>query len=200
MKTELKSSILNKIKTEKLKAFSCYDFTNLASYKTISKCLERMEDSGEVTRIMQGVYCLSTIDKMLKLPILPTIDDVANCLARKHKWQICPSGNLALNIMGLSTQVPANYVYLSSGPYKEYTIYGIKVCFKRTTTREIVDYSYKTQLLIQCIKALGKDAVDGKVIDLLKNKLTPAEKEKALRETLVTQTWIRNLIVAICGE
>lgn len=200
MKTELKATILNKIKKENLKAFSCYDFTDLSSYKTISKCLERMEDNKEITRITQGIYCLSTFDEYLNLPVLPSINDVAKCLARKHKWIIAPSGNLALNLMNLSTQVPANYVYLSSGPYKEYKIYEINVSFKRTTTREIIDYSEKTLLLIQCIKAIGKNRIDEKTINNLRKQLSSKEKEKALNESLTIQTWIRNIIVLICEE
>ena len=200
MKTELKSLILQKIKKENLKVFSCYDFIDIAPYKTINKSLERMEDSGEVKRIIQGVYCLCLFDDFLKLPILPSIDDVANCIARKHKWSICPSGNLALNLMGLSTQVPASYLYLSSGPYKNYVIYNNKVSFKRTMTKEIIDFSYKTLLLIQCIKALGKDNINKEIMNLLKSKLSEKDKEKALNETLTTQIWIRDIIVSICQE
>jgi len=199
MKTELKPLILSKIKTKSLKAFSCYDFTEFAPYKTISKCLERMEDSSEITRIIQGVYCLSKIDKVLNLPILPTIDDVVQCIARKHKWIICPSGNLALNLMGLSTQVPASYIYLSNGPYSEYLVYGIKVLFKRTMNREITNYSYKTMLLIQCIKSLGEETEKTTLIKL-RNKLSSKEKQKALKETSAIQSWIRNKIILICKE
>ena len=123
MKTDLKTLILKRIQDAPLKAFSCYDFTDLASYKAISKCLERLEDNGEIKRIIQGIYSLNAFDDVLKLPILPSVDDVVNCLARKHRWILCPTGNAALNAMGLSTQVPASYSYLSSGPYKNYLIY-----------------------------------------------------------------------------
>ena len=200
MKTELKALILHKIKKEKLKAFSCYDFIDIASYKAISKILERMEDSGETIRILNGVYCLYLFDDTLKLTILPSIDDVVNCIARKHKWSVCPSGNFAINLMGLSTQVPASYSYLSSGPYKEYVIFNNKVHLKRTMTKEIIDYSYKTLLLIQCIKALGKENINEETIRLLKRKLSEKDKEKALNETLTTQIWIREIVVSICKE
>ena len=200
MKTELKNLILQRIKEKKLKAFSCYDFTDLASYKTISKCLERFEDSQGIKRIIQGVYCLNLFDDVLKLPILPSIDDVVNCLARKHKWVICPTGNTALNVMGLSTQVPASYLYLSSGPYKKYVIYSTPVSLKRTMTREMIDYSYKTLLLIQCIKAIGKDNVSDSDITILRNRLSTSEKINALNETTIIQAWIRQIIICICRE
>lgn len=200
MKTELKSLILKRIKDNNYRAFSCYDFTDLASYKTISKCLERLSDSGDITKIITGIYCLSLFDKTLSLPILPSIDDVVNCLARKHKWIICPTGVTALNVMGLSTQVPANYTYLSNGPYKQYYIYETPVTLKRTMNRELGDYSYKTLLLIQCIKALSMTDISEKDIRHLSNVLSDIDKSTALNETTSIQTWIRNIIIEICKE
>ena len=200
MKTELKKLILQRIRDKKLKAFSCYDFTDLASYKAVSKCLERLEESQEIKRIIQGIYSLNLFDDILNLPILPSIGDIVNCLARKHKWIICPTGNTALNMMGLSTQVPASYSYLSSGPYKSYLIYDIPVSLKRTMARELIDYSYKTLLLIQCIKAIGKDNITEEEIIILRNKLNPIDKRRALEETPILQAWIRKIVVLICKE
>ena len=200
MKTELKDLILKRIEEKNLKAFSCYDFTDLASYKTISKCLERLEDTKEIKRVHKGIYSLNLFDDVLNLPVLPSIDDVVNCLSRKHKWIICPTGNAALNVMGLSTQVPASYTFLSSGPYKNYLIYDVRVSLKRTMTRELIDYSYKTMLLIQCIKAIGQDNITYEDMTILKNKLSPTDKITALVETLTIQAWIRKIIVSICKE
>ena len=146
------------------------------------------------------MYCLNFFEDDLKLPILPSIDDVVNCLARKNKWIICPTGNVALNLMGLSTQVPAAYTYLSSGPYKKYMIYEVSVSLKRTMTRELIDYSYKTLLLIQCIKAIGKDNITDNELTILRNKLSQTDKTNALKETALIQAWIRKIIVLICKE
>ena len=102
--------------------------------------------------------------------------------------------------MGLSTQVPASYSYLSSGPYKKYSIYGTTVSLSRTMARELVDYSYKTLLLIQCIKTIGKDNIVYDDIIVLRKKLTLKDKKKALEETSLVQAWIREYIVLICKE
>lgn len=200
MKTELKNQILRRIKACNLKAFSCYDFTDLESYKAVSKCLERLEDSKIIIRIIQGIYCLNRFDDVLSLPILPSIDDVVSCLSRKHVWFICPTGVTALNIMGLSTQVPASYIYHSSGPYKKYLIYGTPVIFKRTMSRELISYSNKTLLLIQCIKEIGKDNITDDEILILKKRLSQNEKRIALQETTAVQSWIRKIIVLICED
>ena len=200
MKTELRNRIFKKIKDRNLRAFSCFDFTDLAPYKAVSKCLERLEDSQDIRRIIQGIYCLNLIDRDLQLPILPSIDEVVECLARKNKWIISPTGNTALNLMSMSTQVPAIYEYLSTGPYKEYVIYGIHVHLKRTMARELIDYSKKTLLLIQCIKAIGKENFDFDDVAALSLRLDSIDKKRALAETSGIQAWIRKIIVTICKE
>lgn len=67
-------------------------------------------------------------------------------------------------------------------------------------TRELIDYSYKTLLLIQCIKSIGKENIAEEDIVTLKNKLNTTDKKKALEETGVIQAWIRKIIVQICDE
>ena len=200
MKTELKELILKRIKDKKLKAFSCYDFTDLASYKTINKCLERLEDNGQIKRIVNGIFCLSLYDRKLGLPVYPSVNEVVNCLARKNKWIVCPTGNMALNLIGVSNQIPAKYVFLSNGPYKKYIIYGIEVILKHTMNRELFDCSYKTLVLIQSIKAFGEKHFGQYEIEYLKNKMSPIDKKAALNETSQVQSWIRNIVVKICEE
>lgn len=199
MKTDLKAKVLKRMQDSSLKAFSCFDFVDLSSYKTISKCLERLEDTKAIKRIIDGIYCLNITDESLNLPILPSVDDVASCLARKHAWTIFPSENVALNLMGLSEQVPSSYNYISSGPYKTYSIYGMEVSFKKVMSREIANHSFKTQLLIQCIKALGKGNLTEKEIEILRSNMTHEEKNNAFYESVTLQSWIRDIIVRVCG-
>ena len=198
MNPELRTGIIKTIKDRNLISFSCYDFVEHASYKAVNKCLERMEDEGFLVRIVPGIYCLYEFDASLNVKIYPSIDNIVHTIARKHRWTICPSGNTALNVMGLSTQVVASYTYLSDGPYKEYEILGNNVALKRTMNRDIAGLSYKTMLLVQCIKALGKDYISEKDKSKLSSKLTIDDKSAALSETTSIPAWIRNVVVDIC--
>ena len=200
MTTELKSLILKRIKKSNYKSFSCFDFTDLAQYKTVSKSLERLEDEGIIARITSGIYCVNEHDRVLNIKVLPPIDDLVHTIARKNKWTICPSGNTALNLFGLSTQVVATYTYLTNGPYKKYEILNNQIVLKRTSNRELMDYSPKTCLLIQCIKAIGKENINQTQIDILKSKLTNQERINAIKESSTIQIWIRKFILRICED
>ena len=97
-------------------AFSPRDFLDLGERPTIDSALHRLVQQGKIRRIIRGIYDFPRASKFLKGPLSPDIDQVARALARKFRWRIQPSGATALNILGLSTQVPARIVYRSDGP------------------------------------------------------------------------------------
>ncbi|MBN1578828.1 MAG: hypothetical protein JW913_19870 [Chitinispirillaceae bacterium] len=50
--------------------------------------------------------------KLTRKPLIPDIWSITQTIARKNGWKIVPSGEAALNALGLSTQVPGRYVFL----------------------------------------------------------------------------------------
>jgi hypothetical protein len=95
-------------------AFSQADFADLAARSTIDSALHRREREGLIRRVIRGIYDYPRHSKALGGPTSPNIDQVAHALARKFAWRIQPDGATAQNLLGLSTQVPARAVYLSS--------------------------------------------------------------------------------------
>ena len=58
--------------------------------------------------------------------------------------------------------------------------------------------SYKTALVVQALKALGNDNVDGSIITKLKKTLTNEEKKTMLTEAKAVTSWIYEYIKMIC--
>ena len=175
------------------------DFVDISDKTNINAYLARLAEEGLIRRVMRGVYYKAEYNEMLGEYVTPTVDNVAQALARNFGWTIVPCGDAALNILGLSTQVPATYVYVSDGTYKEYTFHNITIQFKRTTNREVSKLSYKTALVIQALKALGKDQIDDVVIHQLRNILTAEEKTTMLLEAKTATAWIYDYIKQICN-
>jgi len=82
--------------------------------KAVNKALERLVKTGEISRVSRGIYA-----RLKKHPVfgelLPGAEEIAKAIAKKDKARIIPTGVLALNALGLSTQVPLNVVYLTDG-------------------------------------------------------------------------------------
>jgi len=174
------------------------DFVDICDKTNINAYLARLAEEGLIRRVMCGVYYKAEYNEMLGEYVTPAVDNVAQALARNFGWTIVPCGDAALNILGLSTQVPATYVYVSDGTYKEYTFHNITIQFKRTTNREVSKLSYKTALIIQALKALGKDRIDDSIITRLQSILAAEEKAIMLLEAKTATAWIYDYIKQIC--
>ena len=180
--------------------FVSTDFTDITDKKTVNMGLIRLADEGLIKKILFGVYYKPEFSKLLGEAVAPSPNKVAHALARNFGWTIVPCGDTALNLLGLSTQVPSQWVYVSDGAYKEYTFDNTTIKFKRTTNKEISKVSYKTALTIQALKALGKENITEQVILRLKKILTDEEKEKMLAESKSATSWVLELIKVICKD
>lgn len=180
--------------------FVSTDFTDITDKKTVNMGLIRLADEGLIKKILFGVYYKPEFSELLGETVAPSPNKVAHALARNFGWTIVPCGDTALNLLGLSTQVPSQWVYVSDGAYKEYTFDNTTIKFKRTTNKEISKVSYKTALTIQALKALGKENITKQVISRLKKILTDEEKEKMLAESKSATSWVLELIKIICKD
>lgn len=178
--------------------FVATDFVDISDKTSINTYLTRLDEEKSLQRIMRGVYYKPEYNDFLGEYVAPEPDAVAHALARNFGWTIVPCGDTALNLLGLSTQIPAAWVYVSDGTYKEYTYEQTTIKFKRTTNKEISKLSYKTALVVQALKALGKDNVDAAVLTKLKNNLTDSEKQALLTEAKAATSWIYEYIKLIC--
>ena len=187
-------------KAENGSVFVSTDFTDITDKKTVNMGLIRLADEGLIKKILFGVYYKPEVSELLGEAVAPSPNKVAHALARNFGWTIVPCGDTALNLLGLSTQVPSQWVYVSDGAYKEYTFDNTTIKFKRTTNKEISKVSYKTALTIQALKALGKENITEQVILRLKKILTDEEKEKMLAESKSATSWVLELIKVICKD
>lgn len=177
--------------------FITSDFKDIASSDTANRALLRLEKGGIIRKVMRGIYERPKYSEVLEENIAPSPDKVAHAIARKYGWTIIPNGDTALNMLGLSTQVPAIWMYVSDGPYKEYEFNGITLKFKHTANKEISNTSYKTALLIQALKAVGKERVTISIIRKISTLLTEEEKRKMLDEAQYTTAWIYDVMKEI---
>ena len=110
--------------------FVASDFSHIAPINTVRQCLSRLEKSEQIVRVMRGVYYQPAYSELLQEYESPSPYHVAMALARNFGWAIAPSGAAALNMLGLSTQVPAHWSFISNGPYRSFS--GGTICGARS--------------------------------------------------------------------
>ncbi|HSA33670.1 MAG TPA: DUF6088 family protein [bacterium] len=174
--------------------FTPKDFLDLANHATVRQSLARFVEAGTIRRLLRGVYDYPAFSDFLKAPARPDPDAIARTIARAHGWTLLPAGETALNLLGLSTQVPAQWHYFSDGPSKRYEWSGGTIIFTRRANREIAGLSPKTVLVVQALKSLGKDRVDIEVMERLRRKLDRKERSRAVEEARYVTAWVYEVI------
>ena len=180
--------------------FIANDFLDIAEYETIRKALNRLSGEGRIQKVQRGIYCCPRFSEPLQEYEAPSPHQTALAIARKFNWNIAPSGETALNILGLSAQVPAKWSYVSDGAYNRFELGNTTIEFHHRNNREITGMSYMTALVIQSIKAMGRGRVDSAAIRRIRTSLTEEARQRLIEEAKPTTVWIYRVIRRICEE
>lgn len=171
------------------------DFTSCGEVKAVGKSLERLTDKGDIIRLARGIYTYPKIDTVLGLGmLLPSIEQIAETIARRDKARIVPTGAYAMNRLGISTQVPMNFVYLTDGaPRKVNLGNGRSIQFKYTTPKNLSFTNPLAMLVTFALKEIGKEHVTDDIANQIKNVLQKEQKEKVLADESLMPAWIRTI-------
>jgi hypothetical protein len=180
--------------------FSTKDFFDCGDRYAVNMALHRLRKSGVIRQILRGVYDYPRFSKLFNEPASPDPNDVAMTIARSFGWTICPSGETALNLLRLSTQVPAKLRYFTDGPSKKYQWQGTRLELSHRAIKETAGLSPRTALVVQALKALGKENTGKKVITVLQKELSEKEIQKALQETQFATNWIYDTLRRVAGK
>lgn len=181
-------------------AFTKTDFVAEFDEANIHQALSSLSKAGKIRRVCRGVYDYPGYSDLLQRQLSPDPDQVAQALARKFNWRIQPSGDAALNLLGLSTQVPGRWVYLSDGPGREYEIGTHALVFRQSALKDVGFKYRESGLIVQALKALGRERVDQSVIDRIRQQLPSKACERVLKDTRSVTGWIYDVIKRICRE
>jgi len=168
-------------------------FIDYGSSKAVNKALERLVEKKEIIRVARGIYTRPKTSELLGV-IYPTTDEIAITIAKRDKARIIPTGAYALNVLGLSTQVPLKVVYLTDGVNRQIYLGQRSILFKKTSPKNLAAIGEISALVIQALKSIGKDNAEEwqiqKMIELLK-KEQPSKLQHDIR---MAPEWIRKIM------
>lgn len=194
-------AIVDRIKEyEDGRVFIISDLADIATVKAIKMSMSRLVEEGKIKRVMRGVYEKPKYSKLLEEYVATDPEKVVEAISRNYGWTVAPCGNTALNLLQLSTQVSAVWSYVSDGPYREYEYGNVKIKFKHVANKETSGLSYITSLVIQAIKAIGKERIRENDIEKLKAVLTDRDKIMILKEAQSTTAWVYEIIKKVSDE
>ena len=181
-------------------AFSSKDFLDLGDRNSVDKTLSRLRVQRIIRRVATGIYDFPRKDEELGGKLSPDINQVAQAIARKNGVRIQPSGAQAANLLGLSTQVPAQVVYLTNGKSRTVDVADRMLIFKRAEPREMQPGSDMGILVTQALRYMGRDQVDKNVIDYLRRQLSDSDRKKLLKDARYLEDWIWEAVRRIASK
>ena len=200
MLESIDDKILTAIKKRgKGSVFSTEEYAHYGDPDAVQKALSRMARKGVLLHVCHGIYCYPKIDKDLGLGVLyPSYEDIAKVIAKRDKVRIFPAGALAQNMLGLSTQVPMNVVYLTDGSNRKVNIKtGRGILFRHVSPKKLSFNDKLAMLIATALRDMGEKNVTEEHRIQLKKVLEQHPEPFSTHDMKLMPLWIRNLITEI---
>lgn len=170
------------------------DFKDLASIATINQTLSRLTKQGILRRLGQGVYQYNPkIDKELGI-LNPSLEEIAEAIAKRDMVRIIPTGIYALQKLGLSTQMPMQAVYLTDGAPRKIKVGKRIITFKKTSPKKLLIKGKIDQLVIQALSELKVKNVTDAVIDKIFQALKNEDPALIRKDSMLAPEWIAKIL------
>jgi len=159
----------------------------------VGSTLAEMTDSGLLSKVAQGIYVKPRKSKFGL--VLPSIDKIVQAIAARDNAEVLPSGMTALNVLGFSTQVPMNYLYLTSGSERTIKLTNRQVILKRGVPK---NFSYKTRLialLAQALRTLKQENIGNSELQIIRELISKeTDKENLAKDVDILPIWMKKII------
>ncbi|MGO2852694.1 MAG: DUF6088 family protein, partial [Tetragenococcus koreensis] len=146
------------------------DFAKLGNDNAIRQGIYKLTQRGMLISLGNGMYKKANFNELLQKEVPVDPNQLAKAYARKKNWIIFPSKNLALNVLGLSTQVPNTYTYKSNGTNAEVQIANNRIVFEKVMPKNMAKNQI-SNIVIEAINYLGKETITNEDLRTIKNHL-----------------------------
>ncbi len=172
------------------------DFLDLGSRAAVDQALSRLVQRGLIRRLARGIYHHPKLNPKLG-SLNPSPQALAKTLADRTKSKLQLTGAHAANALGLTTQVPAHVVYLTSGKSMRFRVGNQTIELRHASPRSMVGAGSSVGTIIQALRYLGSDNIDEDTIAKLKRALSPSDKRTLKKDIDSLPDWLRPVVAKI---
>lgn len=165
----------------------------------VGSVLSELTAEGVLVKIAQGIYAKPRKSRFGA--VLPSVDKIVQAIAVRDNAEILPSGMTALNALGLSTQVPMNYTYLTSGSDRKIKLCDRNVILKRGVPKNFCYESRLISLLVQALRSLKKENVGQEEIQTIRQLVSKeSDKQTLLKDVDLMPIWMRRIVKPMIND
>lgn len=169
--------------------FTPSDFLTVAARPSVDQALSRLVKRGQLRRLARGLYDFTKLHPKLGA-LSPAPDDVAHAFARETGSQVQISGARAAHSLGLSTQVPAQSIYLTNGPSRRVVLGRRVVDIRHASPKHLIAPGSPAGAVVQALRHVGPmRAAD--VARVAARWLSADDKKMLAASVLQAPAWMR---------
>ena len=155
--------------------------------------LAELTNEGVLIKLAQGIYAKPRKSRFGL--VLPSVEKIVHAIATRDNADVLPSGMTSLNVLGLSTQVPMNYTYLTTGSERTVKLKNQQVLLKRGVAK---NFCYSTQLIalmVQALKALKQEKVGQEELQTIRNLISKEpDKISLAKDVDMMPAWMKRIV------
>lgn len=171
-----------------------------ANQNSVEKELSKLNADGVIKRFRKGIYYKPQKSSLFG-DVLPNPSAIAQAIAKLNDAHIVPDGSMALNMLGLSDQVPMKYIYLNDKLHKSEFVGNTEIVFKRINAKKLTTSNKRVGLVLSAIDYLGKDAFDDKsLVKDFASKLKVSDVKDLDMASRYYPLWIKTRVSEIINE
>lgn len=177
------------------KPFSTGRFLTLGSRSAVDKSLSRLVEKGVIERVTQGVYVRPKSNRFVG-SVKPDMNKVVDTIAKSNGETLQVHGAEALRRFKLSTQVPTEPIFYTSGSTRILKIGELQVRFVHATWRKLQLAGKRSGLALSALWFMGRDGLNQGIVEQVCSALDAEE----LRELLAVSkpAWLSVALTAYC--
>lgn len=173
--------------------FTSTQFNALGTRASIDQTLFRLVKKGEITRLSRGVFVRPKKSRYVG-EVTPEPAKVAQAIANARGETVQVHGAEAARLLGLTTQMPIQAVFYTSGPTRELKLGNLPLLLKHVARRKLAMSGRPAGLALSALWYLGKEHVTPTTIKTIREKLTPEAFAEFKAETSSMPAWMANTL------
>lgn len=178
--------------------FTPQEFLHLGPRAAVDQVLCRLQRSGEIRRLARGLYELPRMHPKIGV-LSPSPEAIAKAIAAKTHSRLLVSEARAANILGLSTQVPAQNVYLTDGPSRTIHIGKQAIVLRHAAFSRMIGSGSEAGVVIQAVRSFRRGRANEIPVESLSRRLPKAVKSELRRIASFAPAWTHPILKRIAA-
>ena len=179
--------------------FSAKEFASLGPRTAVDQALFRLQRSGEIRRIARGIYEYPKVHPRIGV-LSPSPEAVARAVAARTNSRVMISGAKAANLMGLSTQVPSQNLFLTDGRSHSIRIGNQLVVLKHVAPSKMIGAGTEAGVVIQAVRFLGRRGIGEIPVESLSKKIPVSVKAEIKRLAPGVPVWLQPALARLSAQ